>query len=73
MEKRVITVNSQTSAIKAQRTLSSGGIRARVVKLKAGRDRRECTHGVQIAERDVGAALDRLVAAGISYTGVEGF
>lgn len=73
MEKRVITMDSQTSAIKAQRVLSSGGIRARVVKLKAGRDRRECTHGVQVAARDEAEALDRIGAAGISYTGVEGF
>lgn len=69
MEKRVITIESQTAAIKAQRLLTSNRIKARVIKLHPGKTERGCTHGVEVRTSDIFAATSLLRVNGIEYTG----
>jgi len=69
MDKRVITISSQTAAIKAQRLLESKRIRSRVVKLRPEQNERGCSHGVEVNESDLGAATVLLMENGIKYSG----
>lgn len=70
MNRRVITINSPTMAIKAARLLNRKGIKAKTVKLLPGQSPRGCSAGVEIEFFKVNAALDILAEAGISYGGI---
>lgn len=70
MEKRIITLNSQTAAIRAHRALASCGIRAKVVRLSPSQSRRGCGHGVETDARDIKAATSCLYYSGINYSDV---
>ncbi|MBQ9511116.1 MAG: DUF3343 domain-containing protein [Clostridia bacterium] len=70
MEKRIITLNSQTSAIRAHRALTSNGIRAKVVRLSPSQSKRGCGHGVEVSASDLKAATSCLYYSGINYSDV---
>lgn len=70
MEKRVITIESQTLAIKAQRLLTANKIRAKVIKLHPSQTSKGCTHGVEVLAQDIYAAKSVLRAGGIEYSAI---
>ena len=70
MNRRVITINSPTMAIKAARLLNKKGLKAKMVKLLPGQSSRGCSAGVEIEYFKVNASLDILTEAGIPYGGV---
>lgn len=70
MEKLIITISSQTAAIKAQRLLESKRIRSRVVKLRPEKNERGCSHGVEVDAENLGKATVLLTENGIQYSGI---
>lgn len=70
MDRRVITVNSPTMAIKATRLLNRKGIKAKTVKLLPGQSPRGCSAGVEVEYFKINASLDILSQAGIAYGGI---
>ena len=70
MNRRVITINSPTMAIKAARLLNKKGIKTKTVKLLPGQSPRGCSAGAEIEYFKVNASLEILAEAGIPYGGV---
>ena len=70
MEKRIITLNSQTTAIRAQRLISKNGIAAKVIKLSPSQTKKGCGHGVEISGKDVKTATSILYYSGIRYSDI---
>ncbi len=69
MEKRVITIPSPTAATKAARLLVKNGVRARSVRLSPEKNRRGCTSGVEVDEKELDTAILILKRYGIVYSG----
>ena len=67
MEKRIIVIGSQTSAIKAVRLLENTGITVRIVRAPKVRSQ-GCRFGVEVSLRDLSFALSRLSSAHIDYS-----
>lgn len=66
MDTRVITMSSQTLAIKAQRMLQKNGISARVVRLSPRQTPRGCSFGLRIGVLSVSQAAFLMANAGIA-------
>ena len=69
MDKSIITIPSPTMATKASSTLYKNGINARSVRLNPEKNKRGCTSGVAVSERDLDTALLILKRNGIAYSG----
>lgn len=69
MEKRVITIPSPTAATKAARLLIKNGVGARSVRLSPEKNKRGCTSGVAVDEKDLDTARLILKRYGIAYSG----
>ena len=67
MDTRVITMTSQTIAIKAQRTLQRSGIKCKIVRPSPRRTPRGCTWGIQIDVYSVNSAVYVLENAQIPF------
>ncbi len=67
MDVRVITIASQTAAIKAQRMLRKNGIRCRIVRPSPRQTPHGCGWGLQLDVYSVNAAIDFLEAADIPF------
>lgn len=67
MDERVITVTSQTIAIKAQRLLRKSGIKCKIVRPSPRQTPRGCTWGIQIDVFSVNNAIYLLEDAQIPF------
>ena len=72
MDVRMITVSSQTIAIKAQRMLRKNGIRCKIVRPSPSQTPHGCGFGLQVDVYSVAAAMDFLEAADIPFGDVVG-
>lgn len=68
MKKTIISVSSNTYAIKAKKILAAKGIPARVVKIDRGISSLGCSFGVEINYIDYYGAIGELRENGISYS-----
>lgn len=67
MDTRVITMTSQTIAIKAQRTLQRSGIKCKILRPSPRQTPRGCTWGIQIDVYSVNSAVYVLENAQIPF------
>ena len=67
MDTRVITVTTQTTAIKAQRTLQRNGIPCKIVRPSPKQTPRGCTWGIGLDVYSVNSAIYLLEDAGIPF------
>ena len=72
MDVRMITVSSQTIAIKAQRMLRKNGIRCKIVRPSPRQTPHGCGFGLQVDVYSVAAAMGFLEAADIPFGDVVG-
>ena len=66
--KSVISVSSNTVAIKAKKLLLSYGISCRIVKVDRGISSQGCGFGIEINYIDYYNVIEKLREAGISYS-----
>ena len=67
MDTRILTMTSQTVAMKAKRLLEKNGIYVRIVRPNPKLTPRGCSFGLQIDERLLASAMKYLEQNGISY------
>ena len=67
MEMRVLTMSSQTLAMKAKRTLEKNGIFVKIVRPSPKLTPKGCTFGLQMDARLVSTVFHYLDKEGISY------
>ena len=67
METRILTMTSQTIAVKAKRLLEKNGIYARIVRPSPNLTPKGCSFGLQIDERLLVSAVKYLEQNDISY------
>ncbi|MBQ7314586.1 MAG: DUF3343 domain-containing protein [Clostridia bacterium] len=67
MQTTVLSVGSVTYAMKAVRILRRIGIQAKTVKLDTNKTAKGCTHGIELATRDVFRAVKELQQQQIPY------
>ncbi len=67
MEMRVLTMTSQTNAIKAQRLLQRNGIPARMIRVSPKRTKNGCSWGLRMDVYAVNLAVMLLEKEGISF------
>lgn len=70
MRSGIITLQSFTRALQAQKAIAAKGIEARVVRLSAQARERGCAYGVEVALVYIEAAAEILVREGIGYRAV---
>ncbi len=70
METRILTMTSQTAAIKAKRLLEKNGIYTRIVRPSPHQTPKGCSFGLQIDAVIVSVAIKYLEQNGITYSGV---
>ena len=67
METRILTIASQTVAMKAKRLLEKNGIYVRIVRPSPSLTPKGCAFGLQIDERLLASAVKYLEQNDISY------
>lgn len=67
METRILTMTSQTLAVKAKRLLEKDGIYVRIVRPSPNLTPKGCSFGLQINERVLASALKYLEQNDIPY------
>lgn len=67
MDTRILTMTSQTLAMKAKRLLERNGIYTRIVRPSPNLTPKGCSFGLQINDRLLASAIHYLEQNGISY------
>lgn len=70
MKKCIIAISSVNHALRSEKHLNSKGLRVRIVKLQPESTKKGCAYGIELACKDVPAALSFLESASIPYSEV---
>ena len=70
METRILTMTSQTAAMKAKRLLEKNGIYTRIVRPSPKLTPKGCSFGLQIDNAILSVAVKYLEQNDISYSGI---
>lgn len=70
MKTEIITLQSFTRAMQAQKALAARGIEAKVLRLSADARAKGCAFGIELPISEIGAAVNILRYDGIQYRAI---